>query len=227
MAGLEPSAVCVLIPAYNEEKSIAGVVRSVTSLGYAVLCVDDGSKDRTGDEARRAGAEVLTLSPNRGKGGALKAGIERFLRSRYEALVMMDADGQHDPADLQKLLEPIRSGTADLVIGDRMSRTQGMPPVRVVTNRFMSWLLSTFAGQAMPDTQCGYRAANRAVLDKVRIRSNRFEVESEILLEAARRRFRIASVPVRCVYEGRPSHIQPAKDTLRFVAFLIRRLFTR
>ena len=115
----------------------------------------------------------------------------------------------------------------DLVIGNRMNNPKGMPFVRRHTNVIMSALISAAAGQKVPDTQCGYRAAKREAIGRLQLESSRFEIESEMILEAARTHSRISSVPVRSVYEGGTSHIHPLRDTVRFFKFLFKYLACR
>lgn len=225
---MSPQDVCVLIPGYNEGKNIGRVVSAVRSLGFPVLVVDDGSQDDMAAQASRAGAEVLSYTPNQGKGTALRRGIEHFLKKNSQnALICMDSDGQHDPADLVLFLKALEDPKVDLVIGNRMSDPKGMPLIRRLTNRGMSAILSLAAGQRVPDTQCGYRAGKREALSKIRLKTARFEIESEMILEAARTGSRMASVPVRSVYEGGTSHIRPGRDTARFFGFLAGYLLRR
>lgn len=214
----------VLIPAYNEERHIFGVVSAVRALGYPVLVVDDGSSDRTAELARQAGAEVIVHCPNRGKGAALRTGFSRFLEGPERGLIVMDADGQHEAESLPAFERALTDGVLDVAVGNRMDRTAGMPGVRVATNRFMSWLISAVAGQRIEDTQCGYRAYRRAVIERLRLTTDHFETETEILFEAGRMGFRIGSVPVRTVYADEKSSIRPVRDTARFFAYLLRYL---
>jgi len=224
VAGIKQSEVCVVLPAFNEEKNISRVVGEIRSLGYFVLVVDDGSEDKTALEANKSGAEVLIADRNQGKGAALQRGFRWFLEHDYEALVMMDADGQHDPKEIELFLNALNEENGDFIVGNRMKNPEGMSFIRVLTNRFMSWLISQIARQEIPDSQCGYRAARREVLKSMHLSTTRFETESEMLLEASRLGFRISSVPIRSVYADETSHIRPIRDTLRFFNFLFRYL---
>ena len=218
---MSPEEVCVIIPGYNESKNISRVVGSVKGLGFPVLVVDDGSTDDMSLQARKAGAEVVSYTPNQGKGVALRRGVEWFLTgSSLPAVIFMDSDGQHDPEDLPDFLKALDDPKSDLVIGNRMSDPRGMPFIRRLTNRFMSVILSLAAGQFVPDTQCGYRAARRECLSRLQLKTTRFEIESEMILEASRTGSKVASIPVRSVYEGGTSHIHPIRDTVRFFQFL-------
>lgn len=214
--------VTALIPALNEEDRIGTLVAALCALGFETLVVDDGSTDDTARRAREAGAEVLRYDVNRGKGAAIRGGIERFLRSDSKALVMLDSDGQHDPAEATAFLAELEKG-AEFVVGNRMHDRRSMPAVRRWTNRTMSALLSAIGRQHVPDTQCGYRAVTRDAAAKLKLHSDRFEIESEMLLEAARRGIVVRSIPIRCIYAGEKSHISALRDTLRFFAFLLRR----
>ena len=133
---------------------------------------------------------------------------------------MMDSFGQHDPGELDVFLDEISKEKSDFIVGDRMQCPKSMPFVRKMTNRFMSWIISSLAGQKIPDSQCGYRAIRREALKCLELETDRFEIESEMLLEAARTGVRIGSVPIRCVYQGEKSRINPMTDTVRFFKFL-------
>lgn len=216
----------VVIPAFNEEKNIARVVRQAKDQGIDVLVVDDGSADGTVQCAKAEKAEVLTSESNHGKGAALMRGIQYFLSKHYKCLIMMDADGQHDPLEIPYFVRFLQEHDADIVVGNRMGDAAGMPWIRRVTNIVMSGLISFITRQRIEDTQCGYRAVKRRVLEKITLNSAHFEIESEILLKAARMGFKIRSIPVRCVYQGQDSHIRPVKDTLRFFSFLFKYFFS-
>lgn len=218
---------CVLIPAYNEARHIAQVVESARRAGFAVWVLDDGSIDGTADAARSAGAQVFVSGRNQGKGACQRRGIQELLRTDFKALIFMDSDGQHDWRDLTPLLEALDPGRVDVAIGNRLDSPKGMPWMRRATNRLMSGIVSLAAGQAVPDSQCGFRALTREAAAAIHIRSNRFEAESEMILEASRRGYRIAAVPIRCHYGDEKSHIRPMRDTVRFLFFLARYLLTK
>ncbi len=227
MAGVNRSDVCVLIPAYNEEKNIAGVCKEVLALGFPLVVVDDGSKDATAERIKNLPLEFLSLGANRGKGASLRKGFEYCLGKGYSALILMDADGQHDPAELDLFVKALEEDRGDVVVGNRMHNPQGMPFIRVATNRFLSWVISSLAGQKVPDSQCGFRAIRRRVLESTRLSTHRFEIESEMLLLAARGGFRIHSIPIGSVYAGAKSKINPFRDTLRFFGFIFKYFFKK
>lgn len=223
---LTPDRVLVLIPAYNEAAKIGTVISLVKAQGFPVLVSDDGSVDDTAAISERQGARVVRAEKNEGKGASVRKGLAEFLKSGLEAVVLMDSDGQHDPADLGVFVGALESG-ADLVLGTRMERPEGMPWLRRVTNRIMSAVLSLFAGQRIPDSQCGYRAMTHDAARQLTLRSDRFEVESEMILEAAKHSLRIVSVPIHCIYADETSRIRPWQDTTRFFSFIFRYLRSR
>lgn len=226
MAEIRITDTLVLIPAYNEEKNIGRVTAAARAMGFPVLVVDDASKDSTPTVAKTAGAEVMTLPLNQGKGSALRKGFEYFFSKSYRAIILMDADGQHDPTELILFVDALNSG-ADFVVGSRMEKPMGMPWLRVATNHVMSWVLSMAAKQRIADTQCGYRALKGETLKSLSLQTARYEIESEMLLEAARKKYRILSIPIRCVYEGSKSQIHPWRDSVRFVKFISHYLLHR
>ena len=219
---------CVVIPAYQAQKTIGALVRRVKASGLPVVVVDDGSSDRTAAVASDEGALVISHLRNQGKGHALRTGFEYALRAQYDGVVTIDSDGQHDPGEIPQLVQAGERQHAGIVLGNRMT-TNGaaMPPLRRWTNWLMSSLISVLTHQQIPDTQSGFRFIRKEVLQDVSLRAKRFEVESELLLRAARRRWKIISVPVRSIYDGRPSHIQPLQDGLRFVGLMLRHLIRR
>jgi len=213
--------VCVLIPSYNEADTIGRVIRSVMRLGLGVIVVDDGSTDGTDKAARETGVVILRHMKNLGKGASIKEGVDFILRSTdYDAVLIMDADGQHEPGDAMKFIDRLRNHGEDIIVGNRMGSTVGMPFVRLLTNKFMSRLLSSICKQSIPDTQCGFKLIKREVLEKITLDSDNFDFDSEVLLKAARNNFKIASVPIKTIYRGEQSYINPIKDTMRFIRLL-------
>lgn len=213
---------CVLIPSYNESKTIGRIVKGLRILGLAVYVIDDGSADNTAQIAREEGAVVVTHVTNKGKGASLREGFGHILKEHFDAVLIMDADGQHDIKDVDSFVKMSERTNADMVIGNRMSDTNTMPYIRVCTNRFMSKLLSWMCGQYVPDSQCGFRLIKRQVLERVKLESSKYEIESELIIKAARAGFRIESVPIKTVYQGENSRINPILDTLRFIRFMLR-----
>jgi glycosyltransferase involved in cell wall biosynthesis len=216
--------VVAVIPARDAESTIASVIAGVRGAlpDARVIVVDDGSSDRTGPTARDAGAHVVTHAVNQGKGAALQSGFDEALRIGADQVLALDADGQHDPRYAQGLLDALEG--ADVVIGSREGDRTGMPWLRRKTNDVTTWWVSKLAGQRIPDSQSGYRAFRAPVLQAVRPASRRFEYESEFLIGAARKGFRIGEAPVPTLYNAPGSHIHPVRDTIRFIRLVLRHL---
>jgi len=214
--------VWIIIPAYNQRFRLAGILDELKCKNLSILVVDDGSIDNTYEVAKKKANFVIRNEKNLGKGMSLNKGINYLLKNTdFDYLVAMDADGQHSPSDLDKFLKKAEDG-AYFIVGDRMSNPIGMPKLRIMTNKFMSWLISRIARQKIPDTQCGFRLIKREVLEKIKIKTNNFEIESEILIKAARFGFPIKSVPVRSIYfKSLNSRINPFVDTIRFIKFIL------
>ena len=216
-------SILAIIPCFQEEAHIGEVVRGVAALGMHAVVVDDGSSDRTADAAREAGAEVIVHAKNSGKGAAIATGVRRAMQDpECEAVVMLDGDGQHLPAEIPRFVEEFGLCHADFVIGSRMADTRGMPALRRATNRFMSALLSWQAGRKISDTQCGFRLLARSVFPiAIECASGGFSAESEILCQLSIRGFSIREVPVSTIYGDEKSKIRPGRDTVRFVKMLL------
>lgn len=212
---------CAVIPAFFEEPTIRPIVECVRALGLDVVVVDDGSGDATAAQAEAAGAAVVRHPENRGKGVALKTGFEWARRHGYEAAVTLDADGQHDPAEIPRFIDSYLRTGIPVLIGNRMWNPRGMPPVRYWTNRIMSALLNRQMGQYVPDTQCGFRLIRCDLVPFVSARAERFAAESEILLRMAERGIRIGSVRIATIYGEEKSAIRPMADTVRFLRMIL------
>jgi glycosyltransferase involved in cell wall biosynthesis len=212
--------ILVLIPAHNEGSRIGPVVRAVVEQGLPVLVVDDGSTDATADEARAAGARVLTLCPNRGKGAALKAGFQEVLTPaatpRCEAILTLDGDGQHDPSEVPALLKAWRDTGADLVVGARDYLQ--MPPVRWFTNSLSKLLFSWAVGQKIPDNQSGYRLRTRRVAEADLASTEQgFAFEVEEIAICVGRGYGLAWVPIKTIYGTESSDIKPWSHLVSFI----------
>ncbi|MDP3723633.1 MAG: glycosyltransferase family 2 protein [Candidatus Omnitrophota bacterium] len=213
---------CVVIPTFQSAETIEELVRQVRRQSFAVVVVDDGSRDLTASLASQQGALVISHLRNQGKGRALRTGFDYALRSHYDGIITMDGDGQHDPGEIPKLIHAGELQHAGIVLGNRMADGLSMPPARRWTNLVMSTVVSALARQRIPDSQCGFRFIRKEVLESIPLRTTRFELETELLLAAAARRWKIVSVPIRSIYHNHKSHIRPVRDALRFLRVILR-----
>ncbi len=218
------SETAAIIPAYQDEKHIADIVRRTRERLDHVLVVDDGSSDQTGQRAREAGAEVIIHNQNRGKGDAIKTGLEHCLDRKAAWVILLDSDGQHLPEEIDGFLaaaavHPMRP---TFLIGNRMNNVIGMPFIRRVVNRYMSRQISRVCKQEIPDTQCGFRMLDHQLVPQLLGGGDRFEYDTEVLIIASRKGYRIESVPITTVYTDQVSKIRPLRDAIRFLKLLWR-----
>ncbi|MBU4477841.1 MAG: glycosyltransferase family 2 protein [Candidatus Omnitrophica bacterium] len=218
---------CVLLPAFNEEKNISEVIREIKKIIPDVVVVDDGSADATARFAEEAGAIVLRHAGNEGKGHALRTGFRYVIENNYAAAIILDSDGQHAPQEIKKFIAYAQGSDAGVIIGNRMGEPEGMPLIRKLTNIVTSYFVSKIAGYRIPDSQCGYRLIKTEVLKAVKLSTEKYDTESEILIEAARNNFRIESIPVKSIYANQKSQIRPVIDTLRFWKLIFRNLLKK
>ncbi|MBI4336099.1 MAG: glycosyltransferase family 2 protein [Candidatus Omnitrophica bacterium] len=214
---------CILIPVYNEAKTLPRLLSSLKGHGLDILIVDDGSADGSSDAAILNGAILIKRHKrNLGKGISLRDGFSYVVKSDYDFVITLDGDGQHDPKEVGKFVEHAGRSQAGIIQGNRMINTAKMPFVRRMTNVFMSFMISKMIGHKVEDTQCGYRLIRKDVLRAVDLKTEKFEIDSEILIDARKKGFSIDSVPIDTIYEGEASQIRPFRDTLRFILFLFK-----
>lgn len=221
-SAVDRATVAAVIPAYHEEKHIADVVRRTLKQLANVVVVDDGSKDATAAEARKAGCEVIVHEQNRGKGESIKSGFRHWLERGFEFVLILDGDGQHLPEEIDRFIGAASPTAAQLVVGTRMSDVREMPLVRRMVNRYMSRKISRVCGQEIPDTQCGFRMVHRSIIPDLLGGTERFDYETEMLILASWAGCGIASVPITTVYSDEVSSIHPLRDTIRFFKLMRR-----
>jgi len=215
----------VIIPAFNESGSIAGVIRQIKSKNLSLIVVDDGSTDSTSHIIEEERVDVfLKNKSNQGKGSAVKQAVYYVIENIPDcnAVIIMDADAQHSAEELDLFVSRLKQGSF-FINGNRMQNPGNMPFLRVLTNMLMSLVISLITKQRIYDSQCGFKAISRKVLEKITIKSSKYEIDSELILETAKAGYKIDSLPVKSIYSREKSNINPFWDTIRFIIFIISR----
>lgn len=193
--------VFIVVPAYNEEKTIAGVLKGLKNAGFRdIVVVDDGSIDKTYNLAKKESVMLYRHVLNRGLGGALGTGIKAALANNADIIVTFDSDGQHNPLDIKNVIKPITKKKADVVIGSRLLEPKGMPWYRVVGNKIGNLVTFVLFRVKVSDSQSGLRAFSRKAAEKIEIKTNRMEVSSEIIAEIKKKKLKLKEVPINVIY---------------------------
>lgn len=213
--------ICGVIPAYNEEASIGPLVEETIKYVDSVIVVDDGSLDATAKNAQKAGATVIRHPRNRGKGEALKTGFIKAVSVNADVVITLDGDGQHSPNEILKFLKVLKQENVDIVVGSRFLKevTVGrkMPGHRFISNTLTTNILRVFFGIPLTDSQSGFRAFRVKTLKKLGYTDSKFAAETEILIDAHKKGFKIREVDIKTRYGTEESKIKPLKDTIRWI----------
>ncbi len=221
----------LLIPAYNEGKYIEGVIENSSKYGMDIIIIDDGSIDSTASivesliPAYSPHLKLIRHTKNLGKGQALITGFDYIKDNNYSGVITLDADGQHDTNEIINFLEVINKEDPDIIIGDRLGNTAGMPFIRLATNVFTSWIISTIAGKKVSDVQSGYRYLKTTALKKIKLKTKNFDTEPEIILRAGWFDMEVLNVPIKTIYhDDFVSYVNPVKDTVKFFKLVLNSL---
>ncbi|MGI6484211.1 MAG: glycosyltransferase family 2 protein [Candidatus Dojkabacteria bacterium] len=192
----------IVLPAYNEGKVIKKTIEGIKKEGFDnIIVVDDGCKDNTSKEALSTGVIVVKHPINRGKGAATQTGIDAAKLLNADIIVTMDSDGQHNPKDIQKLIEPIQKGTTDVVIGSRfLEKSNDIPKTRILMNKVGNLITLLFFGAMSSDSQSGFRAYSNKAANSVYSYMDRYEFESEMLGHIKAAKLKIKEVPIKVIY---------------------------
>ena len=217
----------IVIPALNAEGSIAAVVRACRKELPDVVVVDDGSGDRTGSAAASQGALVLRHQRRRGKGGAMKTGFAWALARGFDGVIGVDADGQHLPSEIPKLLRCRADTGADMVIGGRSHLFGQMVPKRRRANLFSTWAIARLSRTGVTDSQCGFRLYSAKLLRGVDLYTDGFEMDSEVIVRAGRAGFQVSMTPIEMGFvDGTTtSYFRPFHDSVRIAWTVLRARF--
>jgi glycosyltransferase involved in cell wall biosynthesis len=223
------SGLCVLIPAYNAEKTLEGVIEGVKQSRLDIIVVDDGSTDSTARIGTEIGVTLLRHPENRGKGRALRTGFAHVVEHGYEAVVTLDADGQHDSAEIPRFAELYRTENPDIIIGSRAAQFSQMPWLRRFWNRLGARAISRLTHTAISDSQSGYRLIRTDVLKDVRLTTSTYETEMELLIKACKKGYRVVTMSVKghAVSDTSTSHFRPVIDTFKICMLYLRGLLWR
>jgi glycosyltransferase involved in cell wall biosynthesis len=229
-----PPKVCVLVPSYNNAGTIASVVERSVALGLPVLVLDDGSTDATPQLAREAGAEVVSHDINRGKGRALRTGWQAAADRGFTHAVTLDGDGQHMPEDVPVFLEAIEAAPDALFVGDRPMTGEHVPRSSRIGRAISDFMLVAAAALELkgerPDTQCGFRAYPLRHALALPLKTDRFQMEMEVLVQAAWHRVPVRGVSIRVHYpdkDERVTHFHKWQDNVRIVSVYTRLMLIR
>jgi len=216
--------ICVLIPVLNESRTIGKIVSSLSKMNIPVLVVDDGSTDKSGEIAKKNGAEIIRHEQRAGKGISLQDGLQKAMQRGFDGVIMMDGDAQHATEDIQTFLDESVRYDDVVITGNRMNDSKEMPLIRLMTNYAMSLLISMVCKQKIPDTQCGFRYISKGIIKRLKLKSKEFEIETEMLIQSSRLGYKIHSIPVKTIYSDEKSHIHPVIDTIRFIIYILKEI---
>jgi glycosyltransferase involved in cell wall biosynthesis len=196
------------IPAYNEEKYIGTIVLQTRQYVDEVIVLDDGSTDRTAETASLAGADVIRHAANMGKGAALQSLMQEVKNRDADVLVFLDADAQHNPAEIPELVKPVLAGY-DLIIGARQTHKQSTPLYRRFGRRLLLLTSNVLSGTRLTDSESGFRAISRKGISQINLTEKGFAVETEMIARASEKGLKIIEVPVSNIYTGDGSTLNP------------------
>ncbi|MBN2426104.1 MAG: glycosyltransferase family 2 protein [Calditrichaceae bacterium] len=217
----------IIIPAYNAGKFLQQLLDQIKNLPLSykpkrIRVIDDGSKDNTPNIALNNEVQLLSIPENKGKGFALKAGFKEFLETvDCDYVLCMDADLQHPVSSAIDFMHEIEKNSPMIVIGARERKTENMPFLRILSNGLSSWILTKCTQKNIKDGQCGFRAIHKNVLNKVNLKEDGFQLETEFILKAARAGFDFNFIKIPTIYNKSLSNIKHIGDTYKFIKLVL------
>lgn len=211
----------IVIAAYNEEAGLGTILPALNNKFENIVVINDGSTDQSLDIIKANHVVAINNSSRQGKGFSLRQGFKFLSDKDYDFALLIDGDGQHDPKYAELLVAKAAEISLDLLVGNRMNNCSNMPWKRRFLNRFYSWVLSKLTEKELPDVLCGYRVLSKELIDRIELKTNEFEIEGEILLEAVKSKAKIDFINIPCVYSDAQSHLKLFDDTLKIAKFTI------
>ncbi len=213
--------ICVIIPAYNAAGTVGPVVAGALKHCHDIIVADDGSTDDTAEVAARAGAKTIKISPNKGKGNALKLLFETAITQGYDAVISVDADGQHDPDEIPLFIDAHARHPDDIIVGSRMGEKGKIPRARLNSMQVANYYSSLAANQYLEDTQCGFRLYPLSLIKRVALTTERYVTETEILIKAGDSGAHVCFIDIKALYNKHGSHFRPINDVASITAFIL------
>ena len=221
----------ILIPAFNASDTLPQLLREINQLDYKpteILVVDDGSCDDTASIAQQMNVKTLRLKANKVKGYALKKGWQHLINDpETDYILFIDADLQHPVTSIPKFLDHAYRHKCKFIIGKRDIAINKMPIHRILSNKITSFIISILTGQAIEDSQCGFRLIHKEVLKKIQLFENGFQLESEIILRAAEIPVQINFISIPTLYNGEKSNIGNFQDTFKFIKLVLKEIIRK
>ena len=219
--------IAIGLPAFNEEKNIGKIIAQLLDKSYSVIVCNDGSSDSTGIIAEKMGAIMINHKKNLGYGAAIGSIFRKARDEKFDILVTFDSDGQHRISDIEKMIEPIKNKTADIVIGSRFTEDgkADMPKYRKIGIKVITNLVNSQTGKKITDSQSGFRSYSSEVLSQMNLSEKGMGVSTEILIKANKQKLKIIEIPITILYEGETSTHHPIShgtsvllSTMKFIS---------
>ncbi len=210
------NSICVVLPIFNEVEHLDKLIPEVRKYADQIICVDDGSTDGSSEKLKSYDyVKLISIEKNLGKGKALYHGLSESIKLGVDITITLDADRQHDPSLIPAFISKI--SFCDFVIGNRMNDLNKMPLQRIASNKITSWLLTKKLGVKIVDSQSGFRAFSTSKLKSILPSSSGFEAETEMIIKAAKLKYKIGNVDIPTIYNGNKSKIKPIKTIIGFI----------